>query len=159
MPRKNKTEEEIPVVVKKTKKVSKKAANAAIPEVIKVVEKYPKKEEKKTLLEFQQTDGKLYNKHGVRSLDELLGVKSGKYNTQDPIVYEQQIQDMNTSDLQTHAVKVGVMPNENRQVMLKRLLKEFRMTNAAYSNHDLAPIPIQAKPINPAVMKILAEGR
>ena len=149
MPRKAKTE--------KKEKVVKVKVN---PEEGLAVAEAPSKRgrKKKTVIDLQQADGKLYNKHNVRSLDELLGIQTTKYSTHDYAAYENQIQAMNTSDLQKHCTQVDVMPNQDRGVMIKRLLKQFRVTNSSYLNTAQTVDPIH-KPISQATLDILSEGR
>jgi hypothetical protein len=112
----------------------------------------------KKLIQMQIADGKLYNKRGVKSIDELLGISSNKYLTRDETRYENYISNLNTSDLQTHATQVGVLPNQDRSVTIKRLLKEFRIHNSGFLNTAEAVNPIKKK-IRQETIDILAEGR
>src|SRR6266446_4999347 len=81
----------------------------------------PKNASQKNVVDLQQLDGKLYNRKGVRSIDELLEIHTTPYNTHDVKEYELQLDRMNTSDLQTHAVKVGVLPNPARRILIQTL--------------------------------------
>jgi len=117
-----------------------------------------KKEKKATLAQRQMADGKLYNKHGVKSIDELLGLSAGKYNTHDLQKYEDYLAGLNTSDLQAHATRVGVMPNQDRNILLKRLVKEFRVSNSGYINTAKTGTQF-SKPISKRTLDILGEGR
>lgn len=123
-----------------------------------------KKDPQKKLIELQQADGKLYNKHNVRSIDELLGVVSSKYAVTGGKVltdirqYEEHLTNLNTSDLQAHAAKVGVMPNHDRNILVKRLLKEFRISNSGALNTAQPVNPISKK-IRQETLDILSEGR
>ena len=116
------------------------------------------KKKKMTLAERQISDGKLYNKRGVKSIDELLGISASKYNTHDLKKYEDYLSNLNTSDLQAHATRVGVLPNQDRSILTKRLLKEFRVSNSGYISTAQVQNPI-TKPIKKEVLEILAEGR
>lgn len=120
-------------------------------------EKSEKKAQQKTIAQLQQSDGKLYNKRGVKSIDELLGVRSNKYNTSSEKEYEEYINSLNSSDLQEHATKVGVMPNTDRNVLTKRLLKEFKISGPIVPRESggqaFSKVPSQK------VLDILAQGR
>lgn len=119
------------------------------------------KPKKKTLLEMQMADGKVYNKRGVKSLDELLHISSGKYNLAEhpnTQTYEQYLNGMNVSDLQAHAVKVGVLPNNDRSILVKRLLKEYNLNNSQSSATALAPVTFSKK-IKQETIDILSQGR
>lgn len=121
----------------------------------------PKKETKrkvKRISELQQTDGKLYNKHGVKSIDELLNIKSGKYQTTDPVEYENYINSLNTSDLQAHAVKIGLLPNQDRQTLLKRLTREFKINSSNLQATSVISSPFK-KPLSEEALRILSDGK
>lgn len=109
-------------------------------------------------LVMQQSDGKIYNKHGVRSIDELLGLSSSKYNTHDVDKYEQQLNEMNTSDLQAHSISLGVLPKEDRRLLVQLLLKQFRIANSAHLN-PAQEAPGITKKITKETLRILAEGK
>jgi hypothetical protein len=118
----------------------------------------PKQEKKKNLFEMQ-VDG-VFNKHGVKSLDELLGTRQEKYSTRDIEEYEFKLNEMNTSDLHTHATQVGVLPNQDRAVLVRRLLREFRISNSEYLNtYEKASSFGNGKEITEEVRRILGEGR
>jgi len=74
----------------------------------------------------QQLDGKVEGST-LTTLEQVLGEFSmGQYTTSDLDEYQQIIGEMNTSDLQAHAIKVGLLPNVERSVLRERLIKEFR---------------------------------
>lgn len=109
-------------------------------------------------LMMQQADGKIYNKYGVRSIDELLGLSSNKYNTHDVDKYEAQLNEMNTSDLQAHSIGLGVLPKEDRRLLVQLLLKQFRIANSAHLN-PAEEAPGITKKITKETLRILAEGK
>lgn len=117
------------------------------------------KTEKKTLLQSQQTNGKLYNKYGVKSIDEILDGKiQSKYFTDDEKIYANYLDKMNTSDLQTHSASLGIMFNQDRGIVIKRLMKEFKMQNSMRENPPQYNNAF-SKPISQEVLDILSEGR
>lgn len=117
----------------------------------------PKKAPSDEIVKLQQIDGKVYNKRNVQSIDELLDETHHKYDTHDIKEYEAKLQNMNTSDLQRHAISVQILPKENRVLLIKLLLKQFQMTNSGYVKTP-ASVGVE-KPISQEVMDILGEGR
>jgi hypothetical protein len=126
-----------------------------------------KKSEQKRLIEMQMADGKLYNKHGVKSITELLSNQNANAKNNDRVIqnykphdldsYEHFISNLNTSDLQSHATTVGVMPNQDRSILIKRLLKDFRIKNSEAWNTE-KPVELPKK-IRQETLDILAQGR
>jgi len=133
--------------IKKEKQSSKKAKTN------------PKKAPHKDVMDLQQLDGKLYNRKGVRSIDELLEIHTTPYNTHDVKEYELQLDRMNTSDLQTHAVKVGVLPKEDRRILIKTLIRQFQVANSSQLNIAQPVNLIGDKKLTQETLDILAEGR
>jgi len=69
----------------------------------------------------------------ARSLDDILGrTKNSVYNTHDRGLYEQEVRSMNTSDLHSHSVDIGIRPSQNRESLIGKLLKEFSTINSSY---------------------------
>lgn len=92
------------------------------------------------------------------TLDQIWGdTGTSKYGTMDKVVYEQQLQEMNKADLQAHATKVGLVPVDDRNRLIKRLLHEFTLHVDAY-RHPSAPAKAPVV-VSSEVAKILAEGR
>ena len=72
------------------------------------------KSSKKKLADLEQTNGKVYEDQvsRARELEELLGIpKINPFKTNDKKVFQEMLQDMNLTDLQAFAVKVGVFPS------------------------------------------------
>lgn len=77
----------------------------------------------------EQTTGKEYTDQ-VRTLESVLGVKEvNEFGTANARVFEENISEMNLVDMQTLAVKIGVMPSPNKPNLKKRLLKAFNSRN------------------------------
>ena len=115
------------------------------------------KAKKKSVKDLSQAHGK-EEKFEPTTLDQIWGDDgSSTYGTLNETVYENELDDMNMSDLQTHASTVGIIPVDNRQTLRERLLREFRKHAASYRRpfHDAG----SAKLDNPEVIKILSEGR
>ena len=71
--------------------------------------------------------------------------------------YERQIDEMNMSDMQTHASRVGIIPIDNRSTLRDRLLREFRKHVANYRKPIHHPTPPEE--VDAQTLKILSEGR
>ena len=77
----------------------------------------------------EQTTGKEYTDQ-VRTLESVLGVKEvNEFGTSNAQVFEENISEMTLVDMQTLAVRVGVMPSPNKPNLKKRLLKAFNARN------------------------------
>lgn len=75
------------------------------------------------------TNGKSYeqNVEVVKKLEELLDVKqTNPFGTQDSRIFEENISEMNLSDMQALAVRAGIFPNGNQTILKQKLLKAFR---------------------------------
>jgi hypothetical protein len=92
------------------------------------------------------------------TLEQILGGSgTGKYGTLDEGEYQQQLNNMQKVDLQAHATQIGIIPIDDRERLVKRLLSEFRMHVGAYKRPQASGKTAQAIP--PEIAKILAEGR
>jgi hypothetical protein len=91
-------------------------------------------------------------------LEQIWGYNElAKYGTKDEEVYRNQISDMNRTDLEAHARRVGVVIVESTGRLRENLLKEFRI----YFNNLSHPAPLpKAQPnITAEVQRILNEGK
>ena len=88
------------------------------------------------------------------SLDQIWGDTGiSKFKTLDRDEYESQLNDMNKSDLQTHATKVGLVPIDDTK-MLKKARKELDKHVSSYKT----PKNMPKKTVKDA-LKILGEGK
>jgi hypothetical protein len=113
---------------------------------------------KKTKLkDLNQIDAKVETARPT-SLDQIWGEDgTSKYGTNDPQEYKNYINSLNRTDLQTHAVQIGVLPNDNLEMLRNRLEREFLRHIAAF---QAPPSKLQKpKKISKEVQKILSEGR
>ena len=112
---------------------------------------------RKNIKNLSQTHGK-EEKFEPTTLDQIWGDDGlNEYGTMQEEVYENQIDDMNMSDLQTHASRVGIIPVDNRITLRERLMREFRK----HVNSFKKPVDASSPPSLPdkETMKILSEGR
>ena len=106
--------------------------------------------------EVLQTHGKV-EETVPTTLDQVWGDNGqSKYGTFNEKEYKDKISGMTRSDIQTHATKLGVVPVANREMLEKRLVKEFQKHKNLYN------APAQAADntrLSQASKDILAEGR
>lgn len=116
------------------------------------------RKKKNKLENLSQIDAK-EEKGKPTTLDQIWGDTGlSKYGTMDFEEYKQRIHSMNRTDIQNHAVQIGILPTDNHQVLIARLEREFLRHIGAY----LAPTDnkdAKNKKISKQVEKILSEGR
>jgi hypothetical protein len=92
------------------------------------------------------------------TLDQIWGDTGlQKYGTNNFDEYKAHLRSLNRSDIQAHAMKVGILPTDNHEILVARLEREFQRHVAAYQ----APTDNKQKQkkISKDVQKILSEGR
>lgn len=116
-----------------------------------------KSSKKSSLKNMSQTHGKT-KEFEPTTLDQIWGDDgTGMYGTLDVASYENRLDDMNMSDMQTHASRVGIIPIDNRSMLRERLVREFRKHVSGYKKPTSAP---EENPkISKEIEKILSEGR
>ena len=92
------------------------------------------------------------------TLDQVWGDKgSSRYGTLEESAYLKKIRNMNRSDLHSHAVSVGILPVDNRELLTARLTREFKKHILSFQK------PHEKKRKKPIVSEkarsILAEGK
>ena len=111
------------------------------------------KQAKGQLDNLNQTHGKVEK---PLTLNQVWGDDGkSKYGTLDAEKYSGYLNDLNKSDLQAHAVKIGLVPIDDRNSLITRLKKEF---NKHVSQYSARALPTK-KDISKAAKDILAEGR
>ena len=111
----------------------------------------------KNMKNLSQAHGK-EEKFEPTTLEQIWGDDgSSAYGTLNENQYTNQVDEMNMSDLQTHASTVGIIPIDNRHTLRERLLREFRKHVSSYKKPVHAVEP--PSPAAPEIMKILSEGR
>lgn len=87
---------------------------------------------KSTLKNLKQIDAKEETGRPT-TLDQIWGDTGlQKYGTNSFDEYQAYLKSMNRSDIQTHAMKVGVLPTDNHEVLIARLEREFKRHVCAY---------------------------
>lgn len=111
----------------------------------------------KKINELNQTHGKV-DEFVPTTLDQIWGDTGlNKYNTFKQEEYVARLNEMNKTDLQTHASQVGVIPVDNVEILMKRLLREFQKHASIYSTPS-QKVEAQGK-ISKEAKRILEEGR
>jgi len=102
-----------------------------------------------------QTHGKIETPN---SLDQIWGDTGiSKYGTLDLEDYRKYLDDLNKSDLQSHASKIGLMPIDNLSLLKERLQREFIKHVSAYTAKSFAEKKEQT--LSKEAKDILAEGK
>ena len=92
------------------------------------------------------------------SLDQIWGDTGlGRYGTQDEEKYLGSIKGLNRSDLHSHAVKMGILPIDNRELLTTRLIREFKKYVLSYNKPKSKAA--KGKEVSGKARSILAEGR
>ena len=110
----------------------------------------PKK--KVSLDNLQQTNGKSYEDQVARAreLEDILGVAQiNPFKTNDKRVFAEMLQDMNLTDLQSFAVKVGVFPSGNKTVLRNKIKRAFESSLHGKGSVQIMGEPMQLDPKNP----------
>jgi hypothetical protein len=114
---------------------------------------------KKVKLEdLEQTNGKSYEDQvaQARELEEVLGIpKINPFKTNDKRVFQEMLQDMNLTDLQTFAVKVGVFPSGNKTVLRNKIKKAFDSSLYGKGSVQVIGEPLKLDPNNPKHKEVL----
>lgn len=93
------------------------------------------------------------------TLDQIWGDTGlSKYKTLNEDEYKNSLDEMNKTDLHAHACYVGLVPVDNREMLTKRLLTEFRKHAASFRGMPVGNPKVNQK-ISKEVEQILSEGR
>ena len=82
-----------------------------------------------------QAHGKDETKESYKptTLDQIWGDTGlWKYNTMSETGYKEELDNMTKSDLFAHASKHGIIPTDNRDLLVTKLMREFRKYVSAY---------------------------
>lgn len=120
------------------------------------------KKTKKTvsLASVSQIDGKAQD-HGSQmpgTLDQIMNESMATYSARSSEEYISQLAEMNQTDLQSHAYKVGLIPIDDRKVLVERLTQEFRAWASRQSPVSTQNTTVNSSNISDEVRKILREG-
>jgi hypothetical protein len=119
-----------------------------------------KKERKSKMVQIHGKDESNLQKdlRTVTSLDELLGENLSIYTAKSSEEYRNQLSEMNMTDLQSHAYKVGLIPTEDRRILTDRLVTEFMKFNSKYGSNFIEGNVTSLEALDDKAKKILREG-
>jgi hypothetical protein len=92
------------------------------------------------------------------SLDEILGETLSIYTANSSDEYRGQLSEMNMTDLQAHAYKIGLVPTQDRKVLTDRLAQEFMKWNSRYGSNIAQGKVKSVEDLDAKAQKILREG-
>mgnify|MGYP001480410295 FL=1 len=124
----------------------------------KTTRKTSAKKQKPTLEELNQTTGKSYEEQvsKAKELEEILGIpKISPFRTNDKNVFNEMMKDMNLTDLQAYAVKVGVFPSGNKTVLKNKIKRAFESSLRGQGSVQVMGEPIKLDPNNPKHKQVL----
>jgi hypothetical protein len=114
---------------------------------------------KQTKLEdLQQTNGKTYEDQvaKARELEDILGIpKINPFRTNDKRVFSEMLQEMNLTDLQSFAVKVGVFPSGNKTVLKNKIKRAFESSLHGKGSVQIMGEPMKLDPKNPQHKEVI----
>ena len=113
---------------------------------------------KVSLDSLQQTNGKTYEDQvaQARELEDILGIaKINPFKTNDKRVFAEMLQEMNLTDLQAFAVKVGVFPAGNKTVLRNKIKRAFESSLHGKGSVQVMGEPIKLDPSNPKHKEVI----
>mgnify|MGYP001410544580 FL=1 len=113
---------------------------------------------KVSLDSLQQTNGKTYEDQvaKARELEDILGIaKINPFKTNDKRVFADMLEDMNLTDLQAFAVKVGVFPAGNKTVLRNKIKRAFESSLHGKGSVQVMGEPIKLDPNNPQHKEVI----
>lgn len=113
---------------------------------------------KVSLDSLQQTNGKSYEDQvaQARELEDILGIaKINPFKTNDKRVFKEMLEEMNLTDLQAFAVKVGVFPAGNKTVLRNKIKRAFESSLHGKGSVQIMGEPIKLDPNNPKHKEVI----
>ena len=93
------------------------------------------------------------------TLDQVWGDEGlSKYSTLGEEDYLDQIRFMNRSDLHSHAITIGILPIDNRDILVARLTREFRKHVLSYQKPKKKTIAKGKARLSEKARRVLSEG-
>jgi len=92
----------------------------------------------------------------AKELEDLLGIpKINPFKTNDKRVFQEMLQDMNLTDLQAFAVKVGVFPSGNKTVLKNKIKRAFDSSLYGKGSVQIMGEPMKLDPKNPTHKEVI----
>jgi hypothetical protein len=103
-----------------------------------------------------QNDAKAENGKPT-TLDQIWGDTGlSKYGTKNFEDYKDYLRGLNKTDIQAHAIQIGILPIDNHEILLARLEREFLRHVGSYNTPQEKT---KTKRVSKDVQRILSEGR
>ena len=97
-----------------------------------------KRTPRKKVETLQVVDGKEKDIQRIKELEEVLGTAEvNPFGTNSRDILEQNLKEMTLADLQTFAVKVGVLPSGNKTNLKDKIFKAFKETPGAGAGYNV----------------------
>jgi len=98
----------------------------------------------------------------IKNLEDLLGVKqTNPFGTTNKEVLEERMHEMTLTDLQTFAIKVGILPSGNKLSLKNKILRSFKSHAGAGSGYNIGynkPLVDPSSKTAEEILKISKEG-
>lgn len=112
---------------------------------------------KSKLKQLNQIDAKAEPSKAM-TLDQLWGSQGlSKYTVDNIEDYKAYLRSLNRTDIHAHAIQVGILPNDNMEILFSRLEREFQRHICSYQTPTKTSK--KEKKVSKEIEKILSEGR
>lgn len=95
---------------------------------------------------------------GPKSIDQILGFRNRKYPFENINEYKNEIKSMTNSQLNSHAIEIGIKPTGDREPLIAKLLREFESNFSSFSGAVQNPQNLSDEKRKKA-LEILKRGR
>ena len=117
--------------------------------------------QRKSLASLKQIDGQAKETKApeflITTADQLWGDRGdGKFPTHDLAAYGEHLNELNLSDMQREALKLDLLPINNKSLLKDRMLKAHQKH---FSQYRVSKDNTKEKPITKEMLQIAAEGR
>lgn len=98
----------------------------------------------------------------IKDLEDLLGVKQvNPFGTTSKEVLEERMNEMTLTDLQTFAIKIGILPSGNKLSLKNKILRSFKSHAGAGSGYNIGynqPLVDPSSKAAEEILRISKEG-
>ena len=140
------------------RKTSSTSENAKVKATRKAKPKPKKKAKAKEMIQTHAMEEK--EEFEKTTLDQVWGDEGlSKYSTLEEEDYLDQIRFMNRSDLHSHAITIGILPIDNRDILVARLTREFRKHVLSYQKPKRKTSAKGKARLSSKARRVLSEGK
>jgi len=98
----------------------------------------------------------------IKNLEDLLGVKqTNPFGTTNKEVLEERMNEMTLTDLQTFAIKIGILPSGNKLSLKNKILRSFKSHAGAGAGYNIGynkPLVDPSSKAAEEILRISKEG-